>query len=78
MVCVDQETAERNEEPYVTLVKTRRVDGRVLFGQHAMHLPLQSGSRVPRIRVGDVVRVWQEGDGEAVDEGCLEGQGCLA
>jgi len=78
MVCVDQETAERNEEPYVTLVKTRRMDGRVLFGQHAMHLPLQNGSRVPRIRVGDVVRVWQDGDREFVDENPLVDQAGVA
>ncbi|PWW76205.1 PLP-dependent transferase [Tuber magnatum] len=69
MVCVDQETAEKNEEPYVTLAKTRRIDGRVLFGQHAVHLPLKSGAGVPRIRVGDAVRVWQDEDGEEVDEG---------
>ncbi|CUS13750.1 unnamed protein product [Tuber aestivum] len=71
MVCVDQETAEKDEEPYVTLTKTRRIDGRVLFGQHAVHLPLKNGDGVPRIRVGDAVRVWQDGDGEEVDEGCL-------
>ncbi|KAL9114558.1 MAG: hypothetical protein Q9187_007458, partial [Circinaria calcarea] len=29
MVCVDQQTGERNEEPFVTLAKTRRVDGQV-------------------------------------------------
>lgn len=61
MVCVDQETAEKNEEPYVTLSKSRRIGGKVLFGQHATHLPLDRSS-IPRIKVGDVVRVW--GDGE--------------
>ncbi|RPA92144.1 PLP-dependent transferase [Choiromyces venosus 120613-1] len=72
MVCVDQETAEKNEEPYVTLAKTRRIDGRVLFGQHAVHLPLESRSGVPRIKVGDVVRVWQDGEEkEEKDEGLL-------
>jgi molybdenum cofactor sulfurtransferase len=59
MVCVDQETAEKNEEPYVTLAKTRRIGGRVLFGQHAVHLPVESRGGTPRIRVGDVVRVWE-------------------
>jgi molybdenum cofactor sulfurtransferase len=34
MVCVDQESAEKNGEPFVTLAKTRRFDGRVLFGVH--------------------------------------------
>ncbi|KAG0638497.1 pyridoxal phosphate-dependent transferase [Tuber brumale] len=78
MVCVDQETAEKNEEPYVTLAKTRRVDGRVLFGQHAVHLPLESTGVVPRIGVGDVVRVLQDGDVEEVDQGCLAGQAGVA
>lgn len=62
MICVDQDTAERNEEPFVTLSKTRRIGGRVLFGQHAVHLPRESGSRVPKIRTGDAVRVWEDGD----------------
>lgn len=60
MVCVDQETAEKNEEPYVTLAKTRRIGGRVLFGQHAVHLPLESRSNIPRIEVGDIVKVWED------------------
>lgn len=60
MVCVDQDTAEKNEEPYVTLAKTRRVGGRVLFGQHAVHLPLESRSSIPRIKVGDAVKIWED------------------
>ncbi|MCJ1318018.1 hypothetical protein MMC15_003345 [Xylographa vitiligo] len=35
MVCVDQGTGEKNEEPFVTLAKTRRMDGKVYFGMHA-------------------------------------------
>ena len=35
MVCVDQATAERDEEPFVSLAKTRRVAGKVFFGVHA-------------------------------------------
>lgn len=62
MVCVDQETAEKNEEPFVTLAKSRRIGGRVLFGQHAVHLPLESRSITPKIRVGDVVKVWADGE----------------
>lgn len=62
MVCVDQETAEKNEEPFVTLAKSRRIGGRVLFGQHAVHLPLESGGSIPKIRVGDVVKVWVDGE----------------
>lgn len=34
MVCVDQLTAERREEPLSTLAKTRRVGGKILFGRH--------------------------------------------
>ena len=57
MVCVDQNTAEKNEEPFVTLSKTRRVDGRVLFGMHAAHIP-RNGTAAPMIMVGDVVKAW--------------------
>ncbi len=71
MVCVDQNTAEKNEEPFVTLAKTRRFDGKVLFGQHTCHLPygdcLPPISRVPTIKVGDHVRAFGDGD-EAFDE----------
>ncbi|CRG90135.1 hypothetical protein PISL3812_07176 [Talaromyces islandicus] len=35
MVCVDQMTAERRDEPFSTLAKTRRIGGKVLFGRHA-------------------------------------------
>ncbi|KAL8823107.1 MAG: hypothetical protein Q9191_006168 [Dirinaria sp. TL-2023a] len=34
MVCVDQTTAEKNEEPFATLAKTRRIRGKVWFGVH--------------------------------------------
>ncbi|KZZ89084.1 molybdenum cofactor sulfurase [Ascosphaera apis ARSEF 7405] len=34
MVCIDQSTAIRSQEPFATLAKTRKVDGRVLFGRH--------------------------------------------
>lgn len=34
MVCVDPFTGVRGEEPYATLAKTRKVDGKVLFGRH--------------------------------------------
>ena len=57
MVCIDQQTAVKGEEPFLTLSKTRRIDGRVLFGQHAMHLPVKSKLGTPGIKVGDLVRV---------------------
>lgn len=34
MVCIDQGTARRSQEPFVTLSKTRRFDGKVFFGVH--------------------------------------------
>ncbi|USP79762.1 hypothetical protein yc1106_07036 [Curvularia clavata] len=59
MVCIDQQTAERNQEPFVTLSKTRRFDGRVYFGEHTCHLPWNDVSspiaQNPTIAVGDAV-----------------------
>lgn len=54
MVCVDQQSAEKNEEPFVTLAKTRRFGGRVLFGVHTALMDRRSGART--ICVGDEVR----------------------
>lgn len=34
MVCIDQGSGERDQEPFVTLAKTRRFGGRVVFGVH--------------------------------------------
>ncbi|TVY20731.1 Molybdenum cofactor sulfurase, partial [Lachnellula arida] len=54
MVCVNQETGEKSEEPFVTLAKTRRFDNKVYFGAH---MALVWGSRdVDRVfvRIGDV------------------------
>ncbi|KAM0196751.1 hypothetical protein ACHAPI_005632 [Fusarium lateritium] len=61
MVCIDQETGEKKEEPFVTLAKTRRFDGKVYFGVHMRHDPLieEDGvsreSQYPTIEVGDPV-----------------------
>ncbi|KAI1461928.1 PLP-dependent transferase [Annulohypoxylon moriforme] len=61
MICIDQETAEKGEEPFVTLSKTRRFDGKVFFGTHMCHLPSPSPStkeaQFPTITVGDKVLV---------------------
>ncbi|OCK95428.1 molybdenum cofactor sulfurase protein-like protein [Cenococcum geophilum 1.58] len=66
MVCIDQHTAEKNEEPYVTLAKTRRFDGKVFFGQHTCHIPFRDVSsplaQNPTISVGDLVKPYEEGD----------------
>jgi molybdenum cofactor sulfurtransferase len=58
MVCVDQLTAERREEPLSTLAKTRRVGGKVLFGRHVGLSDTNEsvdGGNDRFIRVGDVV-----------------------
>ncbi|KAF5608812.1 molybdenum cofactor sulfurase [Fusarium pseudoanthophilum] len=63
MVCIDQETGEKKEEPFVTLAKTRRFDGKVYFGVHMRHDPSAEGdvmkqeSQYPTIEVGDSVSV---------------------
>ena len=59
IVCVDQTTSEKNEEPYVTLAKTRRVNGRVIFGVH-MGLVGEGG----RIKAGDKIRGISNGQEE--------------
>jgi molybdenum cofactor sulfurtransferase len=65
MVCVDQQTAERNQEPFVTLSKTRRFDGRVYFGEHTSHIALDDATsplaQYPTISVGDRVQPFLEG-----------------
>lgn len=61
MVCIDQETANKSEEPFITLTRTRRFEGKVFFGTHMCHIPsLESGSKqaqFPTISVGDEVSV---------------------
>lgn len=54
MVCVDQQSAEKNEEPFVTLAKTRRKGGKVLFGVHSA-LSVTKRGQTARIRLGDRV-----------------------
>lgn len=59
MICVDQETGEKHDEPLATLSKTRRFNGKIFFGSH-MHHDADSeilSTQVPRIRVGDAVQV---------------------
>ncbi|KAL6919937.1 hypothetical protein FSHL1_003915 [Fusarium sambucinum] len=63
MVCIDQDTGEKKEEPFVTLAKTRRFDGKVYFGVHMRHDTSAHGdltskeSQYPTIQVGDPVSV---------------------
>jgi molybdenum cofactor sulfurtransferase len=60
MVCINQDTAEKSEEPFVTLSKTRRFDGKVFFGTHMAHAPSSSAcgrdTQYPTIEVGDLVQ----------------------
>ncbi|KAL1879938.1 hypothetical protein VTK73DRAFT_6634 [Phialemonium thermophilum] len=55
MICIDQETGEKGQEPFVTLSKTRRFDGKVFFGVHMGPVPKAGTSEYAMIRVGDVV-----------------------
>lgn len=64
MVCVDQYTGQRGDEPYATLAKTRKVDRKILFGRHISPLPSASmdgkteggkGECLGTVMVGDVV-----------------------
>ncbi len=60
MICVDQDTAEKNEEPFVTLAKTRRFESKIFFGSHMCHMPSKGAKKenqYPTIRVGDIVKV---------------------
>lgn len=54
MVCVDQDTGEKRQEPYLTLAKTRRISGKVYFGMHMKHNS-SSATGCPMIQVGDIV-----------------------
>ena len=52
LTTIDQNTAEKGQEPLRTLSEYRRVGNKVLFGQNA--LPLSPGSSVS---VGDIIQV---------------------
>ncbi|KAJ3483597.1 hypothetical protein NLG97_g7273 [Lecanicillium saksenae] len=60
MVCVDQETGERRQEPLATLSKTRRFNGKIYFGAHMKHDEMSGSSedvQHPTIRIGEPVVV---------------------
>jgi molybdenum cofactor sulfurtransferase len=79
MICINQETGTKDAEPFVTLAKTRRYDGKVFFGQHMCHLPLRTGStsvaaQQRTISSGDPVRPFldaQDMPGSLAEDGCL-------
>ncbi|KAL4996899.1 molybdenum cofactor sulfurase [Aspergillus recurvatus] len=59
MVCVDQYTGQRGDEPYATLAKTRKVDRRILFGRHLSPVggsENEESGCFGTIMVGDVVK----------------------
>lgn len=56
MVCIDQWTGVRRDEPLSTLAKTRKIDGKILFGKHVCPVALDEfGSESSTIMVGDLV-----------------------
>ncbi|KAK5113863.1 hypothetical protein LTR85_010396 [Meristemomyces frigidus] len=61
MVCIDQVSGEKNQEPFVTLAKTRRFEGRVLFGVHTALAAEQRGVGAT-ITAGDVVETVARAD----------------
>ncbi|KAL8787824.1 MAG: hypothetical protein Q9213_002011 [Squamulea squamosa] len=77
MVCIDQTTAERAEEPFVTLAKTRRLEGegqKVFFGVHCALAwgEGEGGWSRTTIRVGDRV---VPGRRNKVEDGMVMGMG---
>jgi molybdenum cofactor sulfurtransferase len=60
MVCIDPKTGEKNEEPYVSLARTRRMEGStggVFFG---LHVGVVGGKRGV-LKVGEGVSVVGDG-----------------
>jgi molybdenum cofactor sulfurtransferase len=57
MVCVDQKSAQRHQEPFSTLAKTRRRQGKVYFGLHMCLAQAIDDDRRRFVRVGDRVSV---------------------
>lgn len=62
MVCIHQDTAAKSEEPFATLSKTRRFNGKIFFGTHMCYAASANEAsaftaQVPTIRAGDKVSV---------------------
>ncbi|KXJ95992.1 molybdenum cofactor sulfurase [Microdochium bolleyi] len=63
MVCINQDTGQKSEEPFITLAKTRTFDGKVFFGTHmcwtppAMTESSEEAKEPARICVGDRIVV---------------------
>jgi molybdenum cofactor sulfurtransferase len=59
MVCVDQKSAQRHQEPFSTLAKTRRREGKVYFGIHMCLAQTIDDHGRRFVRVGDRVSLAQ-------------------
>ncbi|ORX80749.1 PLP-dependent transferase [Basidiobolus meristosporus CBS 931.73] len=58
MLCVNPETGRKTKEPYVTLAKYRRVEGKIIFGRHMYHCP--ELSPLPHaVRANDPVKAYR-------------------
>ncbi|KAI1426540.1 molybdenum cofactor sulfurase [Xylaria sp. FL1777] len=61
MVCINQETATKSDEPFITLAKTRRFNGKVFFGVHMCHIPVVAPTtkeaQYPTISIGDKIAI---------------------
>ncbi|KAA8648949.1 hypothetical protein EYZ11_005368 [Aspergillus tanneri] len=58
MVCIDQYSGIRRDEPFSTLAKTRKFDNKIYFGRHASLSLMEYGLDTPASRtimVGDIV-----------------------
>jgi molybdenum cofactor sulfurtransferase len=66
MVCINQETGLKSEEPFSMLAQTRRFDGKVFFGQHACLVSASNrtspDAQNPTIAVGDLVQPYLSDD----------------
>ena len=82
MVCVDQQTGKKRQEPYATLAKTRRRDGGVWFGIHvclARDGDKESAMARSRfVKVGDTVTpcLDRESALQRLQRGCLSKASC--
>ena len=57
IVCINQKSGEKNQEPFSTLARTRRFGGKVYFGQHTGLLEAQH-HKSGQLRVGDNVTTY--------------------
>jgi molybdenum cofactor sulfurtransferase len=60
MVCIDQFTGLRSQEPFSTLAKTRNINGKVCFGKYAALAPVETAGFESQpdhrtVMIGDVV-----------------------